>query len=170
MSTDALVQSPSSGYVYTSTFVSETSTSSTDSTSTGASSHVTVSAPSTKSAPAIVLACNSIAIIACALVLVAYVRLYREHRLLMRRTSLTLSCAMAASELLLHVSPSAWYGNVYIVCIPLVAPAAGSLRYCDGARYAPAHCFRSSISDHRPKVCKCHNHRCYSCFCSNVSV
>jgi hypothetical protein len=113
-----LDRTPSSSFVPTSTFASAASTSSTGPTSTGFSSYVTVLGTTA----ATILACNSIAIVACVSVLVAYVLLYRKHRVLMRRTSLTLSCAMAASELMLHVSPfcpRSLYHSRYGDCAPL---------------------------------------------------
>lgn len=141
----SLDQTPSFTFLYTSTSPSEINTSSTDSTSTSAFSHATVIGPSATG----VLACNSIAIIACVFVLVAYVCLYRKHRLLMRRTSLTLSCAMAASELMLHVSH---------FCKALVLRQ----RYYLNTTLAPMRepwgsktCFRpgfACISNHRPMV------------------
>jgi hypothetical protein len=51
-----------------------------------------------------IIACNSISIVACVLVIVIYALLHRKHTRLMQRTSLVLSCAMATSDLLLHVS------------------------------------------------------------------
>lgn len=51
-----------------------------------------------------IIACNSISVAACVLVIVIYVLLYRKHTRLMQRTSLVLSVAMSVSDLLLHVS------------------------------------------------------------------
>ena len=51
-----------------------------------------------------IIACNSLSVAACVLVIVIYVLLYRKHTRLMQRTSLVLSVAMSVSDLLLHVS------------------------------------------------------------------
>jgi hypothetical protein len=53
-----------------------------------------------------IIVCNSISVAACVLVIIIYVLLHRKHTRLMQRTSLVLSCAMATSDLLLHVSES----------------------------------------------------------------
>ena len=129
----SLDQTLSSSFVYTSTFPSGTSISSTESTSTRAFGDATVVGTSATA----VLACNSIAIVACVFVLVAYVCLYQKHRLLMRRTSLTLSCAMAVSGLLLHVSPFFCPGAGITASTPyLYHSREGSLRYYEGLKLA----------------------------------
>ena len=51
-----------------------------------------------------IIACNSISVVACVLVIVIYALLHRKYTRIMQRTSLVLSCAMATSDLLLHVS------------------------------------------------------------------
>lgn len=51
-----------------------------------------------------VIACNSISVAACVIVIVIYALLHRKYTRVMQRTSLVLSCAMATADLLLHVS------------------------------------------------------------------
>lgn len=51
-----------------------------------------------------IIACNSISVTACILVIVVYALLHRKYTRIMQRTSLVLSCAMATADLLLHVS------------------------------------------------------------------
>ena len=97
--TTSLVSSILAASTQTALTTPPTTNSSTDSSSDASTGDDEVLGTSSQA----IIACNSISVAACVLVLALYVVLHRKHARLMQRTSLILSCAMAASDLILHV-------------------------------------------------------------------
>lgn len=74
----------------------------------------TSDSPSSGTSVAAILACNSISIAVCTINLFLYIALSLKHKYkrLMRRTSLVLATCMASSDLILHCSNMAGYGDL----------------------------------------------------------